>query len=368
MSLDRDFDLDRNVLAPDFEEVLAVTEPLAPLQEVAASAPVRAEHSPKVLIHYRTHAIVWVLFAISILAFSGSIYVNYSRPRLPWEPALPGESSLAKKFVSNFPQFKNERFDHEFAMPADPDLRSIARNSGGESREYALSLNLPPIGPVAHLGAFPDANPQPGFENIQPGEGKKRGDLIDPLDVWNDIVREADDRKAKDEEAKQFKDERPAQARREAMGRLMDLKQQADANRKAFRQALKAVVDRSGPKAGQEVRRLVEEMHQEVPNDVLVQAKYLKENSAARLGRSEQLDLFRAIGLPETSLLYHLVELERQKAGIRGGPRTLDEAWARAAKALLNSPPGPKSQVVPPVAKLYFIPNGPGRNAARTTR
>ena len=370
MSLENDFNWSPETVDGEFERALSSAKLDEPATfEVEALPPTPA---PQIIIHYRMRSSSLLFLVGSILILGTAFFLNYARPRMPWETVLVANSTSTAKLetqrVPTLNPFRFERFEQESGLPGDPDLRSIARSFAEGGQDFALSFHLPQIGPVPHIGAL--GNSPPMVEIAPGGRNEKVIDNgpIDPAEVWNDINREAEARNHRQEEQLRQKADRPAQARREVSNQIADFKRQADANRPAFRQALRGVLDRSGPKAGMEARRLSEAMHIEVPQDLLSKANYLKENSAARLGRTDQLDLFRAIGLPETSLLNHLAELETKKASIRGGPRTLDEAWLRASRVLLDSPPGPKSQTMPAMAKLYFTPNGPGRNASRTSR
>ncbi len=369
MSLENHFDYAPEILddGADRELPTANLDDASAFDLEASSAP----PPPRIVIHYRTSPSALLLFVASVAALGVTLVLSSSRPRMPWESsAAVTAAANARRETTGVPTLtlmKSERFEHEAGLPPDPNLRSIARSFASGGQDFNLSFTLPPIGPVAHIGVLGEMGPAADADRDAKNDAPAAGGPIDPAEVWNDIVKEADARKQQDDEILKFKADRPAKARQEALHQAADFKRQADANRVAFRQALRGVIERSGPKAGMEARRLVEEMHIEVPNDLLSKAKYLKENSAARLGRSDQLDLFRSIGLPESSLLYHLVDLEIKKERIRGGPRTLDEAWARAAKVLLDSPPGPKSQSMT-IAKAYLGPNGPARNASRSQR
>ncbi len=371
MNIEHEFDWSHDAADAEFENSsqpssLGPVDPELVISYQGVSAPL-------VVVHYRTRwSSIAVLFT-SMLILATSVVLTSTRVGLFRESGRSRltESDLPKgtTLAIQTPQYlRTERFEAEHGAPSEPNLRVVARSQVDDRVGVSLKFSLPVVEPIPHIGALPEDHPR---VPKRAGAGNARliaAELLDPADVWTDIEREADARQQAQAESLKLKGDRPDQLRKEAARQFVDLKRQSDATRVAFRQALRGVMDRSGARAGQEVRRLVETMHQEVPTDVLAQAKYLKENSAARLPRSEQLDLFRAIGLPETSLLYHLVEVETSKQRQRGGPRTMDDAWARAAKVLVDSPPGPKSQTVPPLARLYFTPNGPGRDASRLPR
>jgi hypothetical protein len=124
-----------------------------------------------------------------------------------------------------------------------------------------------------------------------------------------------------------------------------ELHRRAQAERLAFHEDLRRLLQGLGNRAGPEIKSLCDRygraMHSEVQKAMTVALNRL----AASVKLEVKLGLMRAYGAPEAMLLDSLAnELDRTR-NQRGGPRDHNEVRVRAALLLLKYPPPPEKPV-----------------------
>jgi hypothetical protein len=143
-----------------------------------------------------------------------------------------------------------------------------------------------------------------------------------------------------------------------------ELHRRAQAERQAFHDELRRVLQGFGPRSGPEIKALCDRygrvMHSEVKKAMTVALNRL----AASVNLEVKLGLMRAYGAPEAMLLDALAnELDRTR-NQRGGPRDQNEVRVRAAQRLLKYPPPPEPEK--PVATSSARSNTSSSSSATT--
>ena len=131
--------------------------------------------------------------------------------------------------------------------------------------------------------------------------------------------------------------------------------QKIQADRPAFHNELRRLVQELGDGAGPEINSLCNRFGREPLPEVKKLVILALNRSAARLKRKPKIEMLRSQGVPEPVILDVLAHEEHNKINTRGGPRDRNEVLAHAAKLLLEYPPK-VPQANPPATKAARTP------------
>jgi hypothetical protein len=127
------------------------------------------------------------------------------------------------------------------------------------------------------------------------------------------------------------------------------------AERPAFHNDLRRLVDELGDGAGPEIASLCDRYGRDALPEVRKVVGQALKRSAARLKHKPKIEMLRAQGVPEPMILDLLAHEQHVNINTRGGPRDQNEVLASAAKILLTYPPtAPRAN--PPATKPARTP------------
>ena len=342
----------------------------------------RDDAEPKLVVVYRTRGVPWLLVPPLLIFAAVVAIIGYRRAqrsefvlRPPVSVAVEstkdvGSAPFPASVVASM-RFVPPDFSARPAIPDEPAPRtilepepvpvSVASTEPIRSPTPAPVLEAkPPREPVARaaVGFDPEAL-RATVENDRavplPPADLGRPEPPKPVEVPLDEQREAERRLA---ERLRLTDPKPEpivpDARDEKQRRhaLIDAaRDQAAADRVPFHDDLKRLISDQGNGAGLEIQQLctrygrdtLPEIHWAMNRDLV--------GPAARLSPKGRIQRMRVWGVPETIILDDLVEAEMQNLRTRGGPRTPNEAWARAARQLIAVPPPPVRRVADEAAR-----------------
>ncbi len=108
--------------------------------------------------------------------------------------------------------------------------------------------------------------------------------------------------------------------------------------RTEFRKELFSILDAEGDNAGPIIQALCDRLGRDIPAEAKAAATILARTPVARTELPKRVAAARGGGIPEAVILLDILRLERINLGARDGPRSMDEARVRAARALLAIP------------------------------
>lgn len=223
-----------------------------------------------------------------------------------------------------------------------------------ESRGMSAALAL--RGPVPASPAVPErapvpapqpemhSEPQPAVaavSNMAPGAPGVPVPSQD--DVLRDIRREADEAQAHMAELERFKGNDVNGGNGSAAAGNVE------ADRKAFREELKDLLNQFGNNAGPEIERLCARFGRDISGAAKSAYAQALRSTSMRLSRDDRVQLMRSTGLPETVILDHIAHGVHKTVRTRGGPKNVNEVWVFAARILLAIPE--RQAAVPAVAR-----------------
>lgn len=224
--------------------------------------------------------------------------------------------------------------------PGDPPEQPAA----GPRRVVALAP--PPPGPIA--GPFPDLDlatttPEPsGAEPAPlalPGGHAPAGPEATKL-ALDEIRREAQRQRAERQDLEVVKVQIDRidreRARQKKAERLALMLRNTAKQRDEFRDRLRKIIASQGRQGGSEIRRLCLDYQW----DPAPKPKRLPAVMTGS-GRRHRIEELRALGVAEPAILIQLAAIENRNRAARDGPRTFDEALARAAYYLMEVAPTP---------------------------
>ena len=145
----------------------------------------------------------------------------------------------------------------------------------------------------------------------------------------------------------------PRIARQQRLQRASEVRKKVEADRGKFHADLAEIVRRQGDRGAGSILQLCQEYGVEVDPEARRRVTKLLGEYGIYVGASRpvRINLMRAEGFPETAILNdifdvdtrHFVDKTKADKGfskaVRGGPRSIEEAYCAAARTLLNYPP-----------------------------
>lgn len=150
-------------------------------------------------------------------------------------------------------------------------------------------------------------------------------------EILRDIAREAAEKEAQRQDLEELK----PRARGLLLGEALE---QVHAARIPFRNDLREVLRTLGKEAGPEIERLCNQYGREPLMEVLNAYYRRKRSMPPRTSRSAEVEMMRAVGLPEPVILDYLSHALDKTINTPGGPRDQHEVRVRAARLLLTFP------------------------------
>ncbi len=151
-------------------------------------------------------------------------------------------------------------------------------------------------------------------------------------DTERDIRREAEAREAEREELARLKPQALEIEKAEARRRAFD-------DRISFRRDLRQIVQAGGRDAGRQIETLCQQYGYEVAPEVRERVATRLRLSTERMSRKDEVEMFRAHGIPEAAILNYLQKQAHNRLyNARAGARDPDEIRVSAAKELLSYP------------------------------
>ena len=366
---------------PDFTNVdeLTIPEAETPLELESAPSPAPAEASqpaPVIVIEYRRGLLsrlaplaLILSAALAIASFQRGRLFHYfeSRPvKPPASGAPPKVEPTAEKVVARVVHRADlaagestrvdpatqpaPTIDAPGAVTPPPEKKAASpfdlEPVEGLTPIEPIASNLPTADPPAEtspekaLAAPPQDVPDPAM-TVPPAEAPAQEPKeVTEEEIRRDIQREADQIEAERKDKDLLKPQARAKMLDESLAKI-------EANRAAFRNAVREAIKTMGKLGGPEIDRLCDQFGRDTPQEVLMNYHRAKRIFPRQLTRQGEVEIMRGLGFPEPVILDFLAKKVDKSKNSRGGPRTKEEVRVLAAKILLSFPLAAPSRSTP---------------------
>jgi len=180
----------------------------------------------------------------------------------------------------------------------------------------------------------PDADPQPEVQADEPAPPTRE-------ELMERIRQEGLLKQARQEELERRKHSASEEVEAEALARVAG-------ERDEFRRALQKILAADAPDAGAAIDALCSRYGRVYSNELKNRAYGSLSHYKGKMSREEEVQMLRAIGVPEAGILDYLANRLHRSMRSRRGPRDADEVRVFAARQLLRIKPAPGAATVEP--------------------
>ena len=334
---------------------------------------------PVIVIEYRSRGLASRLMPAALILFSAVAISSYQRKTPVW-PLIPRPHPVAVDHVAQKDKSGAEAAEARpvdpppvlIVEPAQPSTSASALADRAGSGRQPSPFDHDMVDGLHPLEATPDspkANsyPEPIVTSPERGVDSPRPTTDDPLpaaaplpvfedspapppqaapetsrdEILRDIEREGEQKDARRQDLEGLKMNARSLLLNEALSKV-------HANRVAFHDELKQLLNELKDNAGEEIGKLCERYGKEAMPQVKSAYAKLLRTAPKRMSRQARVEMMRGVGVPEPLVLDQLCHEFDKLINTRGGPRTEDEVRVRAARALLALPVSPAARKIAP--------------------
>lgn len=204
-----------------------------------------------------------------------------------------------------------------------PPLRSVLEHPVPKAEpELTPDVSAPRGKPVPTV-----PTPAPKVAHVEEAAPK-----VTKEQVMADIRLEAERKDAERQRMEDLKPKFRAQLALESQRKIQD-------QRVAFHHDLRAILRSPSHETGPQIEALCDQYGRSPSPEVKAEVSRRLRRTHAGLSRLARVEMMRACGYPEPSILEYLSHESHRNMKMRGGPRDEDDVWVHASRLLLSMPP-----------------------------